>query len=368
MKKKQKVLVAMSGGVDSSVAALLLVRAGYDVTGVYMKQWSDSKDLSGVCSWKDDRRDALRVAAHLGIPFLTLDFEKEYKKWVVKYMFDEYRRGRTPNPDVMCNKFVKFGFWLDAARKNGFDFLATGHYARLSESKNQMTDIKLLESRDKEKDQTYFLHQLSQKQLQHVLFPIGHLKKSQVRVLAKKAKLPTAERAESMGICFIGEVPMKDFLQQKIKPKKGKIITTSGEKIGEHEGLPFYTIGQRHGFSQVGGGRALYVVGKNMKKNELVVGLEDDPALYKKEIEVGEVHFVSGQTPKFPLQCLVRMRHRQAFQKVIVTPGKKSVERRTRLGWGNIVLVFQKPQKAVTPGQFAVLYKDSECLGGGVIL
>ncbi len=345
----------MSGGVDSSVAALLLLQSGYEVTGAYMKQWSDSKELSGVCTWKDDRRDALRVAAHLAIPLLTLDFEKEYRKWVVKYMFDEYRRGRTPNPDVYCNKFVKFGFWMEKARELGFDYLATGHYAQLEKVGRT---VKMLEAKDKEKDQTYFLHQLSQEQLSHTLFPIGHLKKSQVRALAKKYKLPTAERAESMGICFIGEVPMKDFLQQKIKPKKGKIITTSGEKIGVHEGLPFYTIGQRHGFSQAGGTEPLFVVGKNMKKNELIVGNEDDPALYQKEIRLEDVHFISGQAPKFPLQCLVRMRHRQKLQTVSLVRGKKVFE---------VMLHFKKPQKAVTPGQFAVLYKDGECLGGGVI-
>lgn len=354
----------MSGGVDSSVSALLLLQAGYEVTGAYMKQWSDSKGLTGVCSWKDDRRDALRVAAHLAIPLLTLDFEAEYRKWVVKYMFDEYTLGRTPNPDVMCNKFVKFGFWMEKARELGFDFLATGHYAQIGREKKT---FRLMESKDKEKDQTYFLHQLGQKELSHTLFPIGHLKKTQVRALAKKYQIPTAERAESMGICFIGEVPMKDFLQQKIKPKKGKILMTSGETIGDHDGLPFYTIGQRHGFSQAGGTQPLFVVEKNMKRNELIVGYEDDPALYKKEILLGDMHFVSGQLPQFPLQCDVRLRHRQAFQKVIVTPGKKSAEGRTRLGWGNVILTFQKEQKAVTPGQFAVFYKNGECLGGGVV-
>ncbi len=353
--KKKKVLVGLSGGVDSSVSALLLLQAGYDVTGVYMKQWSDAKGLSGVCNWKDDRRDAMRVAAHLGISFLTVDFEKEYKKWVVDYMFSEYKAGRTPNPDVMCNKLVKFGFWLEYAKKKKFAALATGHYAQVKKIKAK---YHLLESKDKEKDQTYFLHQLGQLQLKHVLFPVGHLKKSQVRSLAKKYKLPTAERAESMGICFIGEIPMKDFLQQKIKPKKGKIVTSQGEVVGEHDGLPFYTLGQRHGFNQAGGGKPLFVVGKNMKTNELIVGFEDDPALLRKEILLEDIHFVSGQAPKFPLECTVRLRHRQPLQKVIVQKGSKK---------GEVTLLFQKAQKAITPGQFAVLYKGNECLGGGVI-
>ncbi len=355
MKKKGKILVGLSGGVDSSVSALLLVQAGYEVTGVYMKQWSDTKGLSGVCSWKDDRRDALRVAAHLGIPFLTVDFEKEYKKWVVDYMFSEYKVGRTPNPDVMCNKFVKFGFWLDYAKKKKFAALATGHYAQITKLKGK---YQLLSAQDKEKDQTYFLHQLGQKQLERVLFPIGHLKKMQVRSLAKKYQLPTAERAESMGICFIGEVPMKDFLQQKIKPKKGKILLSNGEIIGEHEGLSFYTLGQRHGLGQPGGGKPLFVVGKNMKTNELLVGLEDDPLLLKKEIQLENLHFVSGQAPNFPLQCEVRLRHRQPLQRVVLQKGKKK---------GEATLLFQKAQKAVTPGQFAVFYVKGECLGGGVI-
>lgn len=353
--KKQKVLLCMSGGVDSSVAAALLLQQGYEVVGAYMKQWSDSKDLHGICSWKDDRREALRVAAHLGIPLLTLDFEKEYKEWVVKYMFEEYNLGRTPNPDVMCNKFVKFGVWLEKAMEMGFDFMATGHYARVDHSRRG--GARLMEAKDKEKDQTYFLHQVPQQQLQHVLFPIGEYTKPKVRALAKKFKLPTAERAESMGICFIGEIPMKEFLQQKIKPKKGKIVNSLGEVIGEHEGLPFYTIGQRHGFAQAGGGKPLYVVGKDQKKNILTVGFEDDPLLYKKQIEVGDVNWCNGQKQKFPLECTVRLRHRQPMQKAILT-----------VSGSKIIVDFKKLQKAVTPGQFAVFYKNGECLGGGVIV
>lgn len=344
----------MSGGVDSSVAAALLLKEGYEVTGAYMKQWSDTKDLHGICSWKDDRREALRVAAHLGIPLLTLDFEKEYKDWVVTYMFEEYKLGRTPNPDVMCNKFVKFGVWLEKAVEMGFDFMATGHYARVEHGRSGAA--KLLEAKDREKDQTYFLHQVSTQQLQHVLFPVGDFTKKQVRTLAKKFQLPTAERAESMGICFIGEIPMKEFLQQKIQPKKGKIVNSSAEVIGEHEGLPFYTIGQRHGFSQSGGGKPLFVLEKNQKKNELVVGFEDDPLLYKKEIEVLDVNWCGGQEIKFPLECTLRLRHRQPLQKARLEMREKK-----------LFVVCKKQQKAVTPGQFAVFYKEGVCLGGGVV-
>jgi tRNA-specific 2-thiouridylase len=370
MKEKKKILTALSGGVDSSVAAALLVREGYDVTGAYMKQistssiepWSDSKEVRGVCSWKEDRRDALRVAAGLGIPLITLDFEKEYKEWVMRYMFDEYKVGRTPNPDVLCNKYVKFGFWLDKARELGFDCLATGHYARINEQRTK-DHRSLLVARDAEKDQTYFLHQLSQEQLKHVLFPIGEYTKTEVRMLAKKFDLPTADRKESMGICFIGEVPMKEFLQQKIKPTPGNIVTSDGKVIGEHEGLAFYTIGQRHlgvhssEFGvQRGETKALYVVEKKFETNELVVGFDDDPLLWKKEIVVQDVNWVSGQAPVFPLECTVRLRHRQELQKSEIRNQKSKV-----------VVTFEESQKAVTPGQFAVFYLDGECLGGGVI-
>lgn len=358
IKKKQKVLVAMSGGVDSSVVAALLLKAGYDVTGAYMKQWDDS-DKSGVCTWKQDRRDALRVAAHLGIPLLTLDFEKEYKEWVMSYMFAEYEKGRTPNPDVLCNKFIKFGAWLNKARELGFDKLATGHYASLDYKGN----YRLLEAKDTEKDQTYFLHQLSQEQLSHTLFPIGDYTKKEVREMASKFGLPTAERAESMGICFIGEVSMKEFLLKKIKPQPGVIVTSDGQKIGEHDGLPFYTIGQRHlGTKSLelktekGETKALYVVDKNFNTNELVVGDDNDPLLYKKEAEISDINWISGQTPVFPLKCEVRLRHRQIKQSAIVVVDKQTI------------IKFKTPQKAVTPGQFAVLYKNGECLGGGVIL
>ena len=247
---KKKILVGMSGGVDSSVAAALLVEQGYDVTGAYMVNFDSkndgeygNKDLDLEC-WRKDYRDAVRVAAHLGIKLIRLDFTKEYREFVLGYMFDEYEKGRTPNPDVMCNKIVKFDAWVKKAKQLGFDALATGHYAT---KKHVDQSYALGTAKDENKDQTYFLHQLNQEQLAFAEFPLGELSKEEVRVLAKKFSLPTAEKEESMGICFVGEVPMNEFLQQKISKKPGNIILSStGEIIGKHEGLTFYTIGQRN--------------------------------------------------------------------------------------------------------------------------
>lgn len=343
----------MSGGVDSSVAASLLVEQGYDVTGAYMKQWSDGEEIGGVCPWKVDRRDAMRVCAHLGISLVTLDFEKEYKEWVMGYMFSEYEKGKTPNPDVMCNKFIKFGAWLGKARELGFDYLATGHYAKTENGK-------LLKAKDKEKDQTYFLNQITKKQLENIKFPLGNYTKEEVRELAHKYNLPTADRAESMGICFVGEVPIKEFLQQKIKKNPGNIISSDGRKIGSHEGLMFYTIGQRNFGVQSseikqkpGENRPLYIIEKRTETNELVVGFDDDPKLFAEIINLENIHYISGHTPDFPLECKVRLRHRQPLQDAVID---------------DLTITFKNKQKAVTPGQFAVIYKDEVCLGGGAIV
>jgi tRNA-specific 2-thiouridylase len=368
--KKPKVLMCLSGGVDSSVSAALLQKQGYDVTGAFMVNYDSGRAPVGDAGcWLPEYRDALRVAAHLGIPLLKLDFTKEYSEKVLKYMYSEYKKGRTPNPDVLCNTYIKFGVWLDWAREHGFEKLATGHYARLGQevpisksqfpikSKVQNPKLNLLQAKDLNKDQTYFLHQLNQEQLQHVLFPIGDYTKPQVRSLAKKFKLPTATKEESMGICFVGEVPMKEFLQKKIKPKPGKIIQTNGEVVGTHEGLSFYTIGQRHGFAQAGGSEPLFVVAKDTKKNLLIVGHENDPMLYKKEIILTDVHWTNGQPKSFPVKCEVRLRHRQPLQKAVLKMGKKD----------QIILQFAKATRAPTPGQFAVFYKSGVCLGGGII-
>jgi len=348
---KTKVLVCLSGGVDSSVAAALLVSAGYDVTGAFMVNYED--DDSTESCWRDDYHDALRVAAKLGIRLLRLDFTKEYKRDVLAYMYKEYETGRTPNPDVLCNKFVKFGAWLEKAKKLDFDFIATGHYARIKKTGRKFY---LEQAKDKNKDQTYFLHQFNQQQLKQVLFPIGQYTKEQVRKLASKFDLPTAKKEESMGICFVGEVPMRDFLKNKIKVKSGNIVDENGNILGRHDGLAYYTIGQRNLGINSQDKKPLYVLGKNFKTNELIVGNESSPLLFKKEILVGEINWVLGNQ-KLPLNCKVRLRHRQEMQSAKIMPDKK-----------NLKIVFLKKQRAITPGQFAVFYKNSLCLGGGVIL
>ncbi len=376
--KKIKVLCTMSGGVDSSVSAALLVRLGYDVTGAFMVNYEDFTDkftheaLAGRSEakpcWRGDYQDALRVSAKIGIPLLRFDFKREYKKFVLDYMYREYKAGRTPNPDVLCNKFVKFGAWLQKAKKLGFDYLATGHYARLNREfqisnikfpkKEQKEKIKLLSAKDDNKDQTYFLHQLNQTQLKKIIFPIGEYPKTKVRDLAKKFGLPTAQKEESMGICFVGEVPMKKFLMKTIKPKKGVITSTKGEVLGEHDGLAFYTIGERIGLKNESQ-RSVYIVGKNTKKNQLIVGFENDPMLYSNEAEVKNINWIAGREPKFPLKCEVRLRHRQALEQCHC---EKAKGRR-----GNLIVKFAQPQRAVTPGQFAVFYSKGVCLGGGEI-
>jgi tRNA-specific 2-thiouridylase len=355
MKSKKTVVVGMSGGVDSSVVAALLKKQGFDVIGVFMKNWSEDFGDYG-CTWVQDSEDARKVAQLLNIPFYIWDFEKEYYSKVVEYFLREYKAGRTPNPDVMCNSEIKFKVFLDRALKLGADFVATGHYARIeSRIKNKELRYRLLKGVDLTKDQSYFLYTLKQEQLAKILFPIGDLKKSEVRKLAKKFKLPNAEKKDSQGICFIGKINVTEFLKAHIKGKKGEIVTSSGQVLGHHSGLPFYTIGQREGMN-LGGNGPYYVVSKNFKANKLVVtNNKEDKGLWKKEFTVSDLSWV-GSVPKLPLRTGVTIRYHHPEE------GARVEGRGERLR-----VTFTKPQRAITEGQAAVFYKGDELLGGGII-
>ena len=370
---KQKVFVAMSGGVDSSVAALLLKEKGYDVTGVFMRCYN----LDG-CSERD-AEDARRVARHLKIPFYIWDFEEEYKKRVVDYMISGYKSGITPNPDVMCNKQIKFGLFLEKALSLDADCIATGHYVRLAafsklasqkkEGKLKAISYKLSSSLDKNKDQSYFLWTLTQNQLKYCLFPIGDYLKSDVRKIAKEVGLPTAEKKDSQGICFLGKISLSDFLKNYIPEKRGAVLTTAGEKIGEHKGAWFYTIGQRHiaianRKGQIANSKPIYVADKNIKSNTVVIAQDaKNPELYKEEIKLKNVNFIdqkySNILENVGISVWVRVRYRQPlFSAKLFKLKANSYE-----------LIPDKPVKFVAPGQSAVFYnKRDELLGGGIIL
>ena len=352
MNKKGTVALGLSGGVDSSVAAFLLQKQGYNVIAYYMRNWSS--DLGKFkCPWKEDRDDALRVANHLNIPFYTLNFEKEYKEKVVDYLFEGYQKGITPNPDIMCNKEIKFKIFLEKALKLGADKIATGHYSQIKKDKN---GYHLLKGKDQNKDQSYFLYTLNQKQLSKTLFPIGAYTKPQIRKIAKDAKLPSANKPDSQGICFIGEVNITELLKTKIKAKKGDIITTEGEKIGEHDGVWYYTIGQRKGI-KIGGGVPYFVVEKDIKNNRLIVAHGSWSAeLFSDNCIVKDIHWINKKA-KLPLKCSIKTRYRQKDQKCTIYQEKS-----------NYKITFKEKQRAITSGQSAVLYKGEECLGGGIIV
>lgn len=353
LKNKLKIAVGLSGGVDSSVAAFLLQQEGYEVIGYYMKNWSS--DIGKFkCPWKEDHEYALRVADHLKIPIYTLNFEKQYKEKVVDYLFDGYMRGITPNPDIMCNKEIKFKLFLEKALTIGADKIATGHYARIKKDKNNI--YHLLKGKDRNKDQSYFLYTLNQNQLSKTIFPIGEYNKPEIRKIAKTAKLPTAEKPDSQGICFIGEVNIAEFLKTQIKPKKGDIITTDGKKIGTHDGVYYYTIGQRKGIG-IGGGMPYFVVEKDIKNNKLIVARGSwSEELFQKECSVNDLVWVDKE-PKIPMKCSVKTRYRQENQECEIHKQKN-----------NIKVVFKEKQRAITSGQSAVFYKKDECLGGGIII
>ena len=343
-----KVYVGLSGGVDSSLSAALLLEAGYDVVGVYMKNWS--QDLPGMkCPWAEDLADAKRIAVQLGIPFKVFDFEKEYKHLVVDYMVREYEAGRTPNPDVMCNKEVKFGLFLQAALSDGADKIATGHYAQIGKAGAK---AQLLRAVDENKDQTYFLYRITEKALEKTLFPIGHLTKPEVRQYASKRGLITASRRESQGICFVGNVGIKEFLTQYIQTETGNIVEKdSGKIVGQHDGAIFYTFGQRHRLG-VGGGMPYYVVGKDMAKNEVYVSTNlNDNKFWKKEIRLTDRHWIN-ETPKNDKTYQARLRHRGSLIECTIK---------------NDVLKLNQAERAIASGQSAVLYDNEVCLGGGIV-
>lgn len=410
MSKKVKVFVGLSGGVDSSVSAALLKQRGYDVTGVYMKNWS--QDLPGFkCPWKEDYLDAKRVAVQLGIPLLLFDFEKQYRRKVVEYMLDGFKSGITPNPDIMCNQEIKFKLFLETALEQGADMIATGHYALLkplnaplavsaeldtlrgsrrsalsealvlasstnlhnslraslhpSSSSESVASSKkqgLFMAKDGNKDQTYFLYRVTENALQKTIFPLGEYTKPQVRKMAKKFGLATADKKDSMGICFVGQVGIKEFLNHFVKTKPGEIIDQHGQIIGHHEGAIFYTIGQRHGLN-IGGGLPYYVVGKNMATNQVMVSSDiSDNRLWSNKLTLTALHWINPENLQLALKAknlAVRVRHQADFIDV------KKIKKLTN---SNLEVQLAISVKALTPGQSAVFYSDDLVLGGGIMV
>jgi tRNA-specific 2-thiouridylase len=356
----QRVIVGMSGGVDSSVAALVLHQAGYEVIGLFMKNWEEEDD-QGVCTATEDYEDVVRVAEQIGIPYYSVNFVKEYWDRVFTYFLDEYKKGRTPNPDVMCNKEIKFRAFLDHALNMGADWVATGHYARLATDPDT-GKRRMLKGVDQGKDRTYFLNQLSQEQLAQVLFPLGALDKSEVRTIAEEAGLATADKKDSTGICFIGERDFKEFLSEYLPAQPGEMRQLDGTVRGQHDGLMYYTLGQRRGLGIGGGGTGepWYVVGKNVKENVLYVEQgKDHPALYVRGLRADQINWISGETPEFPLECMVKYRYRQSDRPATITQHPEYEDQ--------LLVWFPKDEQAVTPGQAVVFYQKDECLGGAII-
>lgn len=348
-----RVVVGMSGGVDSSVTALLLKQQGYDVVGMFMKNWDDT-DENGVCTATEDYSDVIRVANQIGIPYYAVNFEKEYWDKVFTYFLDEYKAGRTPNPDVMCNKEIKFKAFLEHAFTLGADYVATGHYARVDYRDGH---YRMLRGIDSNKDQTYFLNQLREEQLAKVMFPLGDLPKPEVREIARKAGLATANKKDSTGICFIGERDFKTFLSEYLPAQPGEMKTFDGELKGRHDGMMYYTIGQRQGLGIGGPGGPWFVAGKDLKNNVLfVVEGYHNPKLYSEGLIADEINWISRH-PGYPLTCTAKFRYRSADQKVTVEP----------LEDGKLKVIFDKPERAITPGQSVVFYNGEECLGGATI-
>jgi len=350
-----RIVVGMSGGVDSSVAALLLKEQGYDVVGVFMKNWEEQDD-SGVCTAETDWRDVREVCDLIGIPYYSVNFAKEYWDRVFSYFLKEYRAGRTPNPDVLCNREIKFRAFLDFAMELGAEKIATGHFVRSDESGHLLRGI------DPNKDQSYFLYMVHEAQLKKSLFPVGGLTKAQVREIAEARHLPVSRKKDSTGVCFIGERNFKKFLSEFLPAQPGDMVSVDGETVGRHDGLMYYTLGQRRGLG-IGGrgdGRSWFVIGKDLKNNRLIVAQgEDHPLLYSTKCLAEDVTWV-GEAPAKPgetFRCTAKYRYRQPDQPVEVL----------RESEGRLLIRSLVPQRAVTPGQSAVLYDGERCLGGGIV-
>jgi tRNA-specific 2-thiouridylase len=352
---KRCVVVGMSGGVDSAVTALLLKQQGYDVIGLFMKNWEDD-DTDEYCSSRQDLVDAASVADTIGIPLEAVNFSKEYKERVFSYFLREYQAGRTPNPDILCNSEIKFKAFLDHAVTLGADKIATGHYAQVREVNGL---FQLLKADDASKDQSYFLHRLNQAQLSKAMFPLGNIQKSQVRKIAEEHKLSNYAKKDSTGICFIGERPFREFLSQYLPTQPGDMVTPEGKVVGKHVGLSFYTIGQRQGLGIGGQGLPWFVADKDMANNKLIVVQgHDHPLLLKPELAAMEMHWISGATPDCSRDYAAKTRYRQ----------EDAACRIEALADGNARFSFATPQWAVTPGQSVVAYDGAVCLGGGIIL
>ena len=346
----KKVVVGMSGGVDSSVTALLLKEQGYEVIGLFMKNWEE-KDGDGVCLSSREYEDVAKVCDQIGIPYFSVNFVKEYWDNVFTHFIEELKVGLTPNPDILCNREIKFKVFFQKALELGADFLATGHYAKTDHQR-------LLKSKDGDKDQTYFLYTLQSKTLEKVLFPLGDLTKKEVRAIAAKYGLATSEKKDSTGICFIGERNFKPFLSQFIPYQEGELQTLSGKVVGKHSGVAYHTVGQRKGLGIGGPGDAWFVVGKDVTKNIIYVEQgENHPALFSPELIATDVHWISGKAPELPFKCHAKIRYRQPDQECVIE----------KIEDGKLFVSFTHPQRAITPRQSIVFYQDDCCLGGALI-
>ena len=356
-KKHIRVVIGMSGGVDSSVSAWLLKEQGYDVIGLFMKNWDDTNEL-GNCTSAEDFEDVRRVCSQINIPYYSINLEKQYWEKVFTHFLDEYRKGRTPNPDILCNQHIKFGDFLHRAKKLGAHYIATGHYAQIKENNGEKY---LARGADTSKDQTYFLYAVKKEQLLQAIFPIGHMQKEDVRILANEIGLRTAAKKDSTGICFIGPKNFKQFIRNYLPAQPGEIQTLDHKKIGVHEGVMYYTLGQRQGL-RIGGGmgttKPWFVVKKDVQNNILYVAEgHDHPSLYTTGLIATHVNWLGINRPTQPLTCTAKFRYRQHDQDITITPHSD----------GTFHIEFQEPQRAITPGQSVVFYQNDICLGGGII-